>query len=176
MENDLAAKLIAINLLSERVKVSSNKPKQTKPKEKKEKHKSDKKKENKKPKSENKKKKEKREDKKSNDNTTSDELTVRKWNDFRNKDDLKKGSFTKEENDKVLEAICGYVYENNLTQSDLINLVTEKQTKDKSVWPKIAECLPNRSVQSVHNYCHRVLNPFNYKGTWSHEEEKKLIE
>lgn len=104
------------------------------------------------------------------------EPSIRKWNDFKNREDLKKGSFTNEEHHKVLEAICEYIYQNNLTQDDLIDLVTEKQTKDGSVWPKIAECLPNRSVQSIHNYCHRVLNPFNYKGAWTHDEEKKLIE
>jgi hypothetical protein len=172
MENELFDKLNAINSLSERVRVVP-KPKEPKPKQSKPKNiksKSEKKNKKTEKKKENKPKRKKEEPKE------GDDQTVRKWNDFKNKEDFKKGSFTKEETDKILEAICSYVYENNLTQTDLINLVTEKQTKDKSVWPKIAECLPNRSVQSIHNYCHRVLNPYNYKGAWSNDEEKKLIE
>jgi hypothetical protein len=181
MEIDLDKIAENCKSLSDKLR-NATQPKKTKTIAKKDKPKGDKKKENRaktekskdnekkenKPKSQIKKKKEKKNE--------GDDMTVRKWNDFKDKDDFKKGSFTKDENDKILEAICNYVYDNNLTQVDLINLVTEKQTKDKSVWPKIAECLPNRSVQSIHNYCHRVLNPFNYKGAWSHEEEKKLIE
>jgi hypothetical protein len=122
-------------------------------------------------------KKEKKEKKEKSTNLDSDENTTdRKWNDFKNIDNLKKGQFTDEESDIVLKAICDYAYENNLKDSDLLDLVTEKQTKDRSIWPKISECLPNRSVQSIHNFCHRVLSPYNYKGAWTSEEEKKLIE
>ncbi len=46
-------------------------------------------------------------------------------------------------------------------------------------WPKISECLPNRTVQSCHNLCRRRFNPDNYSGKWTQDEEnilKKLIE
>jgi len=41
-------------------------------------------------------------------------------------------------------------------------------------WPKIAECLPNRTVQSCHNLCRRRFNPENYSGKWTSEEENLL--
>jgi hypothetical protein len=69
-----------------------------------------------------------------------------------------------------------YVFENNIEEDDIIKLITEKQGKKQiSIWPKIAECLPQRSVQSIHNYCHRKFNPYNYKGNWTTEEIEKLI-
>jgi hypothetical protein len=105
----------------------------------------------------------------------SEDNTTRRWNDFKDRD-LKQGQFSEEESQIVIKALCEYAYENNLQESDLIDLVTEKQTKERSVWPKISECLPDRSVQSIHNFCHRVLNPYNYKGAWTAAEEKKLIE
>jgi hypothetical protein len=106
----------------------------------------------------------------------SDDNTTRKWEDYKIKENLKKGQFTDEESQIVLKALCEYAYDNDLQESDLINLVTERQTKEKAVWCKVSECLPDRSVQSVHNFCHRVLNPYNYKGAWTSSEEKKLIE
>ncbi len=77
---------------------------------------------------------------------------------------------------KIKDALCYYAFENNLEESEIINIITEKQSKNsKSIWPKIAECLPDRSVQSIHNFCHRSFNPYNYKGNWSDEEVMKLI-
>lgn len=100
---------------------------------------------------------------------------MRRWNDFKGKE-TKKGTFTPEEMKKIKDSICYYAYENNLEECDIINLVTEKQSKNtKSIWPKIAECLADRSVQSIHNFCHRAFNPYNYKGNWSDEEVMKLI-
>jgi hypothetical protein len=101
---------------------------------------------------------------------------TRKWEDYKDNDNIKKGQFTQEESEKVIAAICEYAEDKGLSESDVINLVTEKQSKENSIWPTIAECLPNRSVQSVHNFCHRVLNPYNYKGAWTGEEERELIE
>jgi len=100
---------------------------------------------------------------------------VRRWNDFKGKQ-TKKGPFTPEEMKLIKDAICYYAHENNLEENDIINLVTEKQSKKtNSIWPKIAECLPDRSVQSIHNFCHRSFNPYNYKGNWTDEEVMKLI-
>ena len=81
-----------------------------------------------------------------------------------------------EEINKIKDAVCEYAFENKLNEQDLINLVTEKQSKkDRNIWPKISECLPERTVQSIHNFCHRSLNPYNYKGNWSDEEVNNLI-
>ena len=181
--NELKNKLNIINNLKSKLEKNENKTKSSSKQKsltiKTEKKKKDVKKKSKKidksKKSEMNVKKDKNE-KSSNITKEHDETNERKWNDFKDKENIKKGQFTKEETEKIIDSICQYAYDNSLTQSDLINLVTEKQSKDKSIWPKIAECLPNRSVQSIHNFCHRVLNPFNYKGAWTHEEEKKLIE
>jgi hypothetical protein len=41
-------------------------------------------------------------------------------------------------------------------------------------WCKIAECLPDRSVQSVQNVCKRKFNPMNYKGKWLKKDVQYL--
>jgi Myb-like DNA-binding domain len=46
----------------------------------------------------------------------------------------------------------------------------------KGAWCKIAEALPNRSVQSCHNFCRRKFNPNNYNGKWTEAEESYLKE
>ena len=45
----------------------------------------------------------------------------------------------------------------------------------KGAWCKIAEALPDRSVQSCHNFCRRKFNPNNYNGKWTREEEEILL-
>ena len=170
---------------SKEKKEKQGKQDKTKSKEKKEKHgKQDKtkskEKKDKKEKSEKQEKtksKEKKEKKEKSENNTLENIADfgRKWNDLKDKES-KKGTFSPEEIKKIKDAICQYAFENKLSEQDLINLVTEKQSKkDKTIWPKIAECLPERSVQSIHNFCHRSLNPFNYKGNWNEDEIKKLI-
>ena len=86
-----------------------------------------------------------------------------------------KGKITEEEEKKIENALCQYAYENNYSNDQLLSLITEKLTNDNKIWPKIAECLPNRSVQSIHNFCHRKYHPNNYKGVWSSQEEKDLL-
>ena len=105
-------------------------------------------------------------------------LEKRKWNDTikqGKKKEFKKGKITPEEEEKITNALCEYAFENDLSKEELLNIIIEKQTKDKKIWPRIAECLPNRSVQSIHNFCHRKFNPFNYKGEWTLLKEKALI-
>lgn len=112
----------------------------------------------------------------SEENETETDITTRKWEDGKGRK-LVKGVFTSDEEKKVIDAICEYAYSNDLGESQLIDLITEKQTKkDNQVWTKISECLPNRSVQSIHNFCHRKFNPFNYKGNWTNEEVENLIQ
>lgn len=86
-----------------------------------------------------------------------------------------KGKITEEEEKKIENALCQYAYEKNLSNDQLLSLITEKLTNDNKVWPIIAECLPNRSVQSIHNFCHRKYHPNNYKGLWTSQEEKDLL-
>ena len=63
-----------------------------------------------------------------------------------------------------------------MSKDELVNLIVEKQgKKEQGVWPLISECLPQRSVQSVHNICHRLFDPNNYKGEWSISEEEQII-
>ena len=104
---------------------------------------------------------------------TASTKTGRKWNE--KSTEHKKGKITPEEGQKITEALCEYAFENSLSSSEIVNLLTEKQKKDNKVWPKIAECLPGRSVQSIHNYCHRTFHPNNYKGFWTKKEEEDLI-
>jgi hypothetical protein len=112
----------------------------------------------------------------SEENEIETDITTRKWDDGKGRK-LEKGVFTLEEEKKVMDAICEYAYSNDLGESELIDLITEKQTKkDSKVWTKISECLPNRSVQSIHNFCHRKFNPYNYKGNWTNEEVENLIQ
>lgn len=103
------------------------------------------------------------------------DTTTRKWEDKKGKNFLR-GPFTPEEEKKIINSFFEYVYENNIDENDILKLITEKQSKKQiSIWPKIAECLPKRSVQSIHNYCHRKLNPNNYKGNWTAEEVENLL-
>ena len=90
----------------------------------------------------------------------------RKWIENKNNYNFKKGKFTLEEEVRIKNAICGYGYKNNLTTEELEKLITEKQTS-KKIWTKIAELIPNRTVNSIHSFCHRKFNPFNYKGKWT---------
>jgi hypothetical protein len=109
------------------------------------------------------------------ENNTETDITSRKWDDFKNKKTIFKGQFTPEEEKLVVDALCQYAFENQLDEESILKLITERQTKkDSSIWTKVSECLPNRSVQSVHNFCHRKLNPYNYKGQWSEDEISKL--
>ena len=86
-----------------------------------------------------------------------------------------KGKITEEEEKKIENALCQYAYEKNFTNEQLLSLITEKLKNDNKIWPVIAECLPNRSVQSIHNLCHRKYHPNNYKGIWTTQEEKDLL-
>lgn len=89
---------------------------------------------------------------------------------------MKKGVFTQAEKDLVQKTLIAYAYEHNLSEEALLDLITEKQKKgESSAWTTISECLPERSVQSIHNLCHRLFDPNNYKGEWSSEEEQTLI-
>ena len=105
----------------------------------------------------------------------------RKWNDYKTKGHtFKKGNFTPDEIKKLMDALCQYVKQQN--ESDALETLTMLCTRSKhelpeelkGAWPKIAECLQDRSVQSCHNVCKRKFNPSNYHGNWTKEEEQIL--
>ena len=106
-------------------------------------------------------------------------IVKRKWNEKDEKTGEKKkytkGKITEEEEKIIENAICQYAYDNNFSNDQLLSLITEKLNNDNKIWPVIAECLPSRSVQSIHNFCHRKYHPNNYKGIWTTQEEKDLI-
>ena len=63
--------------------------------------------------------------------------------------------------------------------ADVLTILCSKSKSDMpgelfGAWPKIAECLPKRTVQSCHNLCRRRFNPENYNGKWTNEEEELL--
>ena len=106
-------------------------------------------------------------------------VSKRKWNEkdlkTGEKKIYKKGTITEEESKKIENALCEYAFQHNYSEGQLLSIITEKLTNDNKIWPEIAECLPERSVQSVHNFCHRKYHPNNYKGYWTSQEEKDLI-
>ena len=106
-------------------------------------------------------------------------VTKRKWIEKNEQAGEKKtyvkGKITEEEEKKIENALCQYAYEKNFSNEQLLSLITEKLKNDNKIWPVIAECLPNRSVQSIHNLCHRKYHPNNYKGIWTTQEEKDLL-
>ena len=106
-------------------------------------------------------------------------ITKRKWieknEETGERKTYAKGKITEEEEKKIENALCEYAYDKNFTNEQLLSLITEKLTNDNKIWPVISECLPNRSVQSIHNFCHRKYHPNNYKGVWTSEEEKNLL-
>ena len=109
------------------------------------------------------------------------DATERKWND--NKGQVPgyfiKGKFSPSETKAMMNALCSYVQQNNLGEKSLIDMCS-KSAKDidasyKKAWCQVAECLPNRSVQSIHNHCKRKFNPDNYSGSWTKVEEQALV-
>lgn len=103
-------------------------------------------------------------------------INERRWNDFKdNKEAFKKGSFTDDEIKSLMQALCFFAS----AQDDPESVIAALCTKSKSdlpkelfgAWPKIAEVLPDRTVQACHNVCRRRFNPSNYAGPWTKEEE-----
>lgn len=105
-------------------------------------------------------------------------LGERSWNDFKNGRHYTKGSYTQEEVKALLNSLCSFASQ----QVGPLNVLTLLCSKSKSelpkelfgAWPKIAESLPERTVQSCHNLCRRRFNPENYGGKWSADEESQL--
>ena len=79
-----------------------------------------------------------------------------------------------------MDALCNYVRDNNEGEPmETLTILCSRSKQElpqelKGAWPKIAECLQQRSVQSCHNLCRRKFNPSNYHGNWTREEEQIL--
>ena len=99
----------------------------------------------------------------------------RKWTENKSNYNFKKGKFTLEEEERIKNALCEYGNKNNLSTKELEKLITEKQTS-KKIWTKIADLIPNRTVNSINSFFHRKFNPFNYKGKWTKKNEEKLLQ
>ena len=85
-----------------------------------------------------------------------------------------------EEINKLKLALCEYARDKDDPLETLTLLCSKSKNELKEAgllkaWPAIAECLPNRSVQSCHNVCRRKFNPDNYQGKWSQEDEAQLL-
>ena len=108
-----------------------------------------------------------------------EKTSKRKWNEKNEitgeKKSYIKGKITDEEAKKIENSLCEYALSHNYSEEQLLSIITDKLTNDNKIWPVISECLPNRSVQSIHNFCHRKYHPNNYKGYWTAEEEKELL-
>jgi hypothetical protein len=102
--------------------------------------------------------------------------TGRKWQDSKEKP-LKSGKWTEKELNHLKRLLCKYANRKNLSPEQLSSLCSDSTPSGfEGIWTRLASYFPSRSVQSVHNACKRYFNPNNYKGTWSIEEERTLIE
>ena len=72
---------------------------------------------------------------------------------------MKKGLFSPEEIKKIRKSLLQYAFDHNFTESQLIDLIMEKQKKsENSPCVSISECLTDRSFQSIHILCNRIFN------------------
>lgn len=72
-----------------------------------------------------------------------------------------------------MNALCAYAKEQP-NPAEVLTLLCSKSKSELppelyGAWPKIAECLPNRTVQSCHNLSRRRFNQDNYGGKWTKE-------
>ena len=79
-----------------------------------------------------------------------------------------------------MNALCCYAAQNDIDSQGLVDMcklsAKDLSEQHKKAWCKIAECLPNRTVQSIHNVCKRRFNPDNYSGEWTQQEQQALVE
>lgn len=100
---------------------------------------------------------------------------TRKWN--QNSENKVKGKLSNEEKHVIFKELCRYSDDNNISFSDIIELINNKQKRSsRSLYTNISEKLPNRSVKSIHDFLQRALANNNYKGIWSNADIENLIE
>lgn len=81
---------------------------------------------------------------------------------------MKKGKFSPEEETKLLNHIKDFRTERCLSEEEIYQLmVAPQKNSKKKFWALIADCLPDRSIKQVKNFCQRRFNLHNYKGKWT---------
>lgn len=103
------------------------------------------------------------------------ELFPRSWKQDKLSKNYIKGQYSAAELDILRESIVKYGIEHNLSEEELLKLITDtNKTSQPKVWAEIAKALPQRTVLSVYNQVKQKFNPENYGGQWSYEEEELL--
>ncbi|KAH9046704.1 hypothetical protein EDB84DRAFT_1435350 [Lactarius hengduanensis] len=87
----------------------------------------------------------------------------------------RKGPFTKEEIQKIHDAIQMYQKENNLDDERLNDLIhSESSEPAKGFWSYIARTVPQRGVKSVFYHVRRARDSIGKAGKWSAAEDEQL--
>lgn len=87
--------------------------------------------------------------------------------------EMKKGKFSKTENEILLRAIEEYCKSANIDKQAL----AEQDLRSANIrgcWTNLAACLPNRSSHSIYGHAIRMIHVGNHKGRWTDEEEANL--
>ena len=87
--------------------------------------------------------------------------------------DLKKGRFSKKENEILMRTIEEYCKSANIDKQAL----AEQDLRSANIrgcWTNLAACLPNRSSHSIYGHAIRMIHAGNHKGRWSEEEVANL--
>ena len=89
--------------------------------------------------------------------------------------EIKKGKFSKKENEILMNAIDEYckthgIQKQSLAEQDL------RSANIRGCWTELAACLPNRNSHSIYGHAIRMIHAGNHKGKWSNEEVEKLTQ
>ncbi|PVU91123.1 hypothetical protein BB559_004278 [Furculomyces boomerangus] len=90
-----------------------------------------------------------------------------------------KGRFTKQENEKISQVVSQVCNEKGWTKEILLQFLFQKNPNDQDlysgVWRQICSAIPNRPVQAMYHHIKRALNPKNYQGNWTEEQDEQLL-
>ncbi|CAM9638101.1 unnamed protein product, partial [Phaeothamnion confervicola] len=86
---------------------------------------------------------------------------------------FKSGKFTEQETERIRTAVREYAEANNIS---VLRLCEEAQHKGdiKGAWVRIAEAIPDRTVQSIYRHAIRQMHTMK-KGHWTPEETQQLV-
>ena len=106
-----------------------------------------------------------------------------RWRSSLQRNDVKSGRFSDTEKDKLRKAVIDYAVANGFSTTDFSWLIVpgkgKRQTESKStmgMWKEVAKALPDRTIKSVSAAGWRIFHPNAKKGTWTAEEDSKLLE
>ncbi|GES96052.1 hypothetical protein RCL_jg394.t1 [Rhizophagus clarus] len=87
----------------------------------------------------------------------------------------RKGRFTKQENEILYRALQEYKRRYDLNDDQLRDLMFYRNKKEHaSFWKEIAAPLRVRSLKAVAQHIQRHHHEFNYRGSWSQEDDEQL--